>query len=89
MQVRCVNSPLIGLGNSSITVLPCASPQPSLNLLVLAESGDVLGNFTSYKDEMAQQLRANVGGGNFLPVFRLDWTIQYNETDSSLAFQAS
>ena len=84
MQVNCVNSPLPGLGDSSITVLPCAFPRPSLNLLVLNENGDVLGNFTSYKDETNQNLTE--GGVN---VYSLDWIVRYNKADSSLTFQVS
>ncbi len=84
MQVHCVNSPLTGLGNSSITLLPCAFPRPSLNLLVLNENGDVLGNFTSYKDETNKFLIANIGNA-----YSLDWIIQYNKIDSSLTFQVS
>ena len=80
-EVGCVNSPLSILGDASITVLPCAFPQPSLNLLVLDKNEEVLGNFTSYKDETNQNLIANV--------YSLDWIIQYNKADSSLTFQVS
>ncbi len=87
-EVGCVNSPLSILGDASITVLPCALPQPSLNLLALNENGAVLGNFTSYKDE-ADFLRMDAIAGIPMPVFRLDWIIQYNKADSSLTFQVS
>ncbi len=81
-RVDCINSPFPGLGNSSITVLPCALPKPSLNLFVIGANGDVLGNFTSYNDATNQSL---LDGST--PVFSLDWVIQYNSADSSLVFQ--
>ena len=86
LEVGCVDSPLPGLGDSSITVLPCAFPRPSLNLLVLKENGDVLKNFTSYRNE-ANRILITFTSNLFISL--LDWTIQYNKADSSLTFQVS
>ena len=72
------------LGDTSITVLPCALPQPSLNFVVLSTDGVVLGNFTSYRNERDQELTLDSTA-----LFNLNWTIQYRETEESLVFQVN
>ncbi len=84
-QVSCSAPPSNGVPDATITLLPCNVPEPTINIVAIAASGDVLGNYTTLTNEVDQPLTTPQG----LTVAHLDWIVTYNSVNMELEIQVS